>query len=167
MERLLKRIYFVSKKKIRSHILFRVSKKVVLFIGAIFFYFKILAREPCDYNLRLGSAVNLTRWGGALLELSQFQNVPNSKKMILYAIAKLEEALMLCPSKLDTIWCLGNASTSHAFIMPELEEAQEYFNKAALFFQQAVDEEPSNELHLKSLEGAAKNSGCIRTPVVI
>ncbi|KAL5844279.1 hypothetical protein ACOSQ4_010237 [Xanthoceras sorbifolium] len=71
------------------------------------------------------------------------------------AIAKLEEALMLCPSKLDTIWCLGNAST-YAFIMPELEEAKEYFNKAALYFQQAVDEEPSNELYLKSLEVAAK-----------
>ncbi|KAL5846803.1 hypothetical protein ACOSQ3_010327 [Xanthoceras sorbifolium] len=73
------------------------------------------------------------------------------------AIAKLEEALMLCPSKLDTIWCLGNAST-YAFIMPELEEAKEYFNKAALYFQQAVDEEPSNELYLKSLEVAAKNT---------
>ncbi|KAL5797038.1 hypothetical protein ACOSQ2_001858 [Xanthoceras sorbifolium] len=74
-----------------------------------------------------------------------------------YAIAKLEEALMLCPSKLDTIWCLGNAS-AYAFIMPELEEAKEYFNKAALYFQQAVDEEPSNELYLKSLEVAAKNT---------
>ncbi|KAL5831916.1 hypothetical protein ACOSQ4_017270 [Xanthoceras sorbifolium] len=100
---------------------------------------------------------NLTRWGGAPLELSQFQNVPDSKKMILYAIAKLEEALMLCPSKLDTIWCLGNAS-AYAFIMPELEEAKEYFNKAALYFQQAVDEEPSNELYLKSLEVAANNT---------
>ncbi|KAH7553501.1 hypothetical protein JRO89_XS12G0019400 [Xanthoceras sorbifolium] len=59
------------------------------------------------------------------------------------------------PSKLDTIWCLGNAS-AYAFIMPELEEAKEYFNKAALYFQQAVDEEPSNELYLKSLEVTAK-----------
>ncbi|KAH7571394.1 hypothetical protein JRO89_XS04G0039100 [Xanthoceras sorbifolium] len=107
---------------------------------------------------------NLTRWGGALLELSQFQNVPDSKKMILYAIAKLEEALMLCPSKLDTIWCLGNAS-AYAFIMPELEKAKEYFNKAALYFQQAVDEEPSDELYLKSLEVAAnhgKDATCNR-----
>ncbi|KAH7564821.1 hypothetical protein JRO89_XS09G0033100 [Xanthoceras sorbifolium] len=36
-----------------------------------------------------------------------------------HAIANLEEAFMLCPSKLDTKWCLGNASTSHAFMMPQ------------------------------------------------
>ncbi|KAH9791937.1 hypothetical protein KPL71_003933 [Citrus sinensis] len=81
------------------------------------------AKDPLD-------ADNLTRWGGALLELSQFQTVPDSKKMILDAISKLEEALM--------------------------DEAKEYFNKATLYFQQAVDEEPSNELYQKSLEVAAK-----------
>ncbi|KAH9791936.1 hypothetical protein KPL71_003933 [Citrus sinensis] len=98
------------------------------------------AKDPLD-------ADNLTRWGGALLELSQFQTVPDSKKMILDAISKLEEALMVSPNRHDTLWCLGNAHTSHAFLTPDQDEAKEYFNKATLYFQQAVDEAP--ELHME------------------
>ncbi|XP_010250723.1 PREDICTED: mitochondrial import receptor subunit TOM20-like [Nelumbo nucifera] len=107
------------------------------------------AKNPLD-------ADNLTRWGGALLELSQFQSVADSKNMIKDAISKLEEALSVNPRKHDTLWCLGNAHTSNAFLTPEHEEAQTYFEKASQYFQQAVDEDPGNELYLKSLEVTAK-----------
>uniref|UniRef100_A0A7N0V7M6 Mitochondrial import receptor subunit TOM20 n=1 Tax=Kalanchoe fedtschenkoi TaxID=63787 RepID=A0A7N0V7M6_KALFE len=104
-------------------------------------------------------AENLTRWGGALLELSQFQNVQDSKSMIRDAISKLDEALMVNPKKHETLWCLGNAHTSNAFLTPDESEAKEYFDKAEYFFQLAVDEDPSNELYQKSLEVAAKAPG--------
>lgn len=56
------------------------------------------------------------------------------------AISKLEEAILVDPKKHEAIWCLGNAHTSYAFLTPEQDEAREYFNKAAQYFQQAVDE---------------------------
>ncbi|CAN1187876.1 Mitochondrial import receptor subunit TOM20 [Linum perenne] len=101
-------------------------------------------------------AENLTRWGGSLMELAQFQSVPDAKKMILDGISKLDEALSINPTKHDAIWCLGNAHTSFAFLTPNEEEADTYFKKATAYFQQAVDEDPSNELYAKSLEVAAK-----------
>ncbi|XP_059669969.1 mitochondrial import receptor subunit TOM20 [Cornus florida] len=122
----------------------------------IFFFEHARKTAEVTYVKNPLDAENLTRWGGALLELSQFQSFPDSKKMIQEAISKLEEALVVNPKKHDALWCLGNAHTSHAFMTPGQDEAQGYFDKATQYFQQAVDEEPDNELYCKSLEVAAK-----------
>ncbi|EOX99865.1 hypothetical protein QQP08_008568 [Theobroma cacao] len=107
------------------------------------------AKDPLD-------AENLTKWGGALLELAQFQTVSEAKKIINDAISKLDEALMISPSKHETLWCMGNAYSTSAFMTTNLDEAKVSFDKAAQFFQRAVDADPGNELYQKSLEVAAK-----------
>ncbi|CAN6447760.1 unnamed protein product [Victoria cruziana] len=107
------------------------------------------AKDPLD-------ADNLTRWGGALLELSQFQQGQECIKMVKDAVSKLDKALEVKPRKHDTLWCLGNAHTSHAFLTPEHDVAKVYFKKASECFQQAVEEDPDNEIYLKSLQLAAR-----------
>ncbi|KAL8132533.1 mitochondrial import receptor subunit TOM20-like [Apium graveolens] len=107
------------------------------------------SKDPLDSE-------NLTRWGGALLELSQFQNVIEAKKMLDDAMSKFDEALIIDSKKHDALWCMGNANTSYAFLTPDTDEAKVYFDKATDYFQQAVDQDGSNELYLKSLEVAAK-----------
>lgn len=93
------------------------------------------------------------------MELAQFQSPPDSKKMVLDSVSKLEEALLIKPKKHDALWCLGNAHTSYAFLVPDEGEAKVHFDKAGDYFQQAVDEDPTNQLYLKSLEVAAKAPG--------
>ncbi|GER46798.1 mitochondrial import receptor subunit TOM20 [Striga asiatica] len=115
------------------------------------------AKNPLD-------ADNLTRWGSVLLELSQFENEPPvSKKMVqgnwlcsIDAIDKLEEALVINPAKHEALWCLGNAYTANAFLIPDFDEAKVHFDKAAQYFEQAVALEPKNEYYQKSLEVSAK-----------
>lgn len=116
------------------------------------------ARKTAEaaYATNPQDADNLTRWGGALIELSQFQGPADSKKMLIDATSKLEEALVINPKKHDAMWCLANAYTTHAFMIPEIEDAKPYFEKAADFFQQAADEDPANELYKKSLEVSSK-----------
>ncbi|CAH8277728.1 unnamed protein product [Arabidopsis lyrata] len=99
---------------------------------------------------------NLTRWAGALLELSQFQKPSESKQMIQDAISRLGEALLIDPKKHDALWLIGNAHISFGFLTPDQTEARENFEKASQFFQLAVEEQPENELYRKSVELASK-----------
>ncbi|TYI60276.1 hypothetical protein E1A91_D10G093300v1 [Gossypium mustelinum] len=112
--------------------------------------------SEANYTSDPNDADNLTRWAESLLELSQCQCPQDSLKMIQDAIVKLEQALSINPRKHETLWCLGNAQTSLAFLTKTEDEARPYFKQAAKYFLQAVDEDPTNEVYLKSLEISSK-----------
>ncbi|XP_074275352.1 mitochondrial import receptor subunit TOM20-like [Silene latifolia] len=125
-------------------------------LDRVMFYEHARKTAEAAYNKNPLDADNLTRWGGALIELSQFQSPSESKNMLSEAESKLEEALEINPKKHDAMWCLGNALTTHGFITPDEEAARPYFQKAAIYFQQASEEDPTNELYMKSLEVSSK-----------
>jgi len=56
------------------------------------------------------------------------------------ALSKLEEALLINATKHETLWYMGNAHTSYAFLTPDISEAKGYFDKAYEYFRKAVDE---------------------------
>ncbi|KAJ0257897.1 Mitochondrial import receptor subunit TOM20-2 [Hirschfeldia incana] len=107
------------------------------------------AKDPLDSE-------NLLQWGGALLELAQFQAVPDAKLMLDDAVSKLQEGLTINPGKHQALWCLGNAFTAKAFLTPDPDEAKVHFDQAADYFQKAENEDPGNDIYLKSLEVAAR-----------
>ncbi|KAK2969297.1 hypothetical protein RJ640_030838 [Escallonia rubra] len=108
------------------------------------------AKNPYD-------ADNLLKWAGALVELAAFGGDMNeSKRITKDAMAKMEEALQINPAKHEALFCLGNANTSVALMTPDPKEAQIYIDRASLCFQKAVDENPGNEIYVKSLEASAQ-----------
>ncbi|KAG5598019.1 hypothetical protein H5410_039251 [Solanum commersonii] len=110
------------------------------------------AQNPLDGD-------NLARWGRVLLNLARFEHGAESKQMISDATSKLKKALTLNPKKKhDVLWCLGNAYTSYGLLTTDMDAAALYFEKATMFFKQASDADPSNDLYRKSLDAAAKSS---------
>eukprot|EP00850_Spirogloea_muscicola_P020086 SM000207S06161 [mRNA] locus=s207:62488:63811:+ [translate_table: standard] len=116
------------------------------------------AREMCaaDHRCNPKDADNLTRWGGALLELAHFRSGTDSAEMMDEAVSKLEQALKVDPRKADALWCLGQTHTAQGFLLQDAARANALFQKAAACFQGALDEDPTNEGYKKALELADK-----------
>ncbi|CAF2253321.1 unnamed protein product [Brassica rapa] len=107
------------------------------------------AKDPLDSD-------NLLKWAGSLIELAQFQTVPDAKVMLNDAIFKLEEVLTLSPGKHQALWCLGNAYTTQAFLFPDADVAKGHFDKAVDYLQRAENEDPGNEIYRKALDVAIR-----------
>ncbi|KAJ0235438.1 Mitochondrial import receptor subunit TOM20-2 [Hirschfeldia incana] len=117
-----------------------------------------LARNACEeqYMKDPLDSENLLKWGGALLELSQFQSVADAKIMLDVALSKFEEVLKIDPGKHEALWFLGNAYSSQGFLNPDSDVAQALFDQAADYFQRAETLNPGNEVYLKSMEVATE-----------
>ncbi|MCL7032250.1 hypothetical protein MKW94_021170, partial [Papaver nudicaule] len=103
-----------------------------------------------NYGDYPNDAANLTRWGAVLLDLTQFQTDAESKNLILDGISKLEEALSINPEMHDVIWCLGSGHMMHGLLIPDYNVARDYFDRAAEYYQQAVEKDPGNQKYLHS-----------------
>ncbi|CAI0627281.1 unnamed protein product [Linum tenue] len=108
------------------------------------------AKNPLD-------ADNLTKWGGALLQLCQLERGPEAmSRMINEAVSKFEEALGINPSKHEALWGMGNAETNLAFLTPDPDQADGHFSAAAQLYQRALDEAPNNLIYQQSLMEVSK-----------
>ncbi|KAI3506561.1 hypothetical protein L1887_21120 [Cichorium endivia] len=91
---------------------------------------------------------NLTQWGGALLELSQFGDINESKKKIKDAVSKLDEALVMNLVKHEGLWCLGNPHNANGFLTLDYDEAQIQFNRASeLSRERLLNSYKASDLH--------------------
>ncbi|RLM87313.1 putative mitochondrial import receptor subunit TOM20 [Panicum miliaceum] len=97
------------------------------------FFFELACRNAeAAYEHNPLDADNLTRLGGALLELSQVRTGPESLKS-LEVVNKTLQVIIACVSI-------------------------RYFVKATECFQKAVDVEPANDLYRKSLDLSSKET---------
>ncbi|TYI05357.1 hypothetical protein ES332_A10G082700v1 [Gossypium tomentosum] len=120
-------------------------------LNRLLFFDQARKISEANYTSDPNDADNLTRWAESLLELSQCQCPQDSLKMI-----QVRAGIVYKPRKHETLWCLGNAQTSLVFLTKTEDEARPYFKQAAKYFLQAVDEDPTNEVYLKSLEISSK-----------
>ncbi|CAH8349845.1 unnamed protein product [Eruca vesicaria subsp. sativa] len=107
------------------------------------------AKNPLDSD-------NLLKWAGSLIELAQFQTIPDANVMLNDAISKLEDVLTWNPRKHQALCCLGNAYTTQAFLHPDADVAKGHFDKAAEYLQRAENEDPGNEIYRKALDDALR-----------
>ncbi|MCL7023034.1 hypothetical protein MKW94_027617, partial [Papaver nudicaule] len=103
-----------------------------------------------NYGIDPNDADNLTRWGGVLLNLAQLLNVAESIDMIEAAISKLEKSLLINPLKHETVWCLGYAHMMHGLMTPDYN--RNCIDRAAEFYEEALEKDPDNQKYLNSLE---------------
>lgn len=101
----------------------------------------------------------LLRWGGALLELAHFRQGPESLNSIEQAVEKFEAALKLQADMHEAMWCLGNAFTAKGLLMPNAEQANQNFSKAAVQFKKALEADPTNAAYLRAMDMIGKAPG--------
>jgi len=94
------------------------------------FFEGALRDAEADFKRNSKDAGALTRWGGALLELANFQPGEDAAAMVDEAVRKFQAALKIQPKKHDTLWCLGNAYTSQGFLSQSRMLANGLFKKA-------------------------------------